>query len=110
MSFRHELREAWTLGRDDLDKVIKVSGEGWTLVGVLKKVDVAGSVLAEARNRFARKNSNYLAVTVWVGPFCGPIPARALVLLEHEVKDEQTLAPAAHRALEADEVLEGEIL
>lgn len=110
MSFRHELREAWTLGKSDLGKVVKVSGEGWTLVGVLAKVSVDNSVLVHAQKRFKAPGSNYLAVTLWVGPFCGPIPARALVTLEHEVKDEPTLAPAAHRALEADEVLEGEVL
>lgn len=88
MSFRHEQREAWTLGKDDLKKVVSISGEGWTIVGVLVRADVDGSIISAARNRFSRKGSEYLAVTVWVGPFVGTIPARAVVIVEHEAGDE----------------------
>lgn len=102
MSFLHEQREAWTLGRDDLGKTIKVSGSSWTFVGVLKKVDVNESVMYAARDRFPG-NTNHLAVAVWVGPFTGAIPARALVVVEHEIKEDELKS-------EPSNVLEGVIV
>lgn len=108
MSFRHEQREAWTLGKDDMNKVVSISGEGWTMVGVLKRADVDGSVISAARDRFSRKDSAYLAVTVWVGPFMGTIPARAVVVVEHEVAGD---LPAPRRPLPGPDVaIEGVIV
>lgn len=114
MSFRHEQREAWTLGKDDLKKVVSISGAGWTIVGVLARVDVDRSVVEAARNRFSRSGSAYLAVAVWVGPFVGTIPARAVVLVESVVEDEledQPKLPAPKKALPGPDVVhEGVVL
>lgn len=108
MSFRHEQREAWTLGKDDLKKVVSIQGDGWTIVGPLARVDVDRSIINAARDRFAAKGSAYLAVTVWVGPFMGTIPARAVVIVEHKVENE---LPVQRKAVQGpDEPISGVIV
>jgi hypothetical protein len=100
VTYRHEDREAWTLGKADVGKVVKITGAGWTIVGVLNRVDVDPSVIQAARGRFGKANSAYLAVAVWVGVFMGTIPARAVVTVEHEAEDE---LPVQKKALPGPE-------
>lgn len=90
MSFRHEYREAWTLGKKDLGKVVQITGAGWSVVGKLQLVDVDPSIIAAARNRFQAKGTEYLAVRVQVGIWTGLVPARAALTVEHP---EEALAP-----------------
>lgn len=108
MSYRHEDTEAWSLGKEHINKVVKISGDGWTMVGKLVRVDVDRSIIVAARDRFAAKNSAYLAVTVWVGPFMGTIPARAVVTVEYEAVEE---LPVQRKAVQGpEEPIEGVIV
>lgn len=95
MSFRHDHREAWTLGKDDLGKTIQIAGAGWNMVGKLREVQVDGSVIAAARNRFQAKGTEYLSVMLRVGPWMATVPARSALVVETVVSEvEETPAPA----------------